>query len=47
MHPFIRKDLSSLSLPLLEKTLTSTTVPETPGGIEVKYPLHQQLFLQK
>ena len=26
------KDLSSLSIPLLEKTLTSTTVPVTPGG---------------
>ena len=24
--------LSSLSIPLLENTLTSTTVPETPGG---------------
>ena len=26
------RDLSSLSTPLLEKTLTSTIVPETPGG---------------
>ena len=28
----ISKALSSLSTPLLENTLTSTTVPETPGG---------------
>ena len=33
LHSFVgERDLSSLSTPLLEKTLTSTIVPDTPGG---------------
>ena len=39
--------LSSLSIPLLEKILTSTTVPETPGGAFKELSLTSEAFSPK
>ena len=40
-------DLSSFSIPLLENILTSTTVPETPGGTFSELSLTSDAFSPK